>query len=174
MPGPAQPPVHTDDGQVGAGSDAGDHVGGDALPLPVVLLAQGTELQAPTRQGVVLASAGLPYLGQTWGRERAARAEEKPPTLRAPKGGQHWASAHSTPLPLGNRAVPAVPPWCSPQPSTAPGHPRCCPLGTEWSQPCPHGALAAPESRGTFLQVMTGKGLPPRPLKDPEPRGTFL
>lgn len=62
---PAQPcRPRTDDGEVGAGSDARDHVGGDTFPLPVVLLTQGTELQAPTGQGTVLASAGLPYLGE--------------------------------------------------------------------------------------------------------------
>lgn len=59
----------TDDSEVGAGSDACDHIGGNTFPLPVVLLTQGTELETPAGQGVVLASAGLPYLSQTRSRE---------------------------------------------------------------------------------------------------------
>lgn len=43
---PIQP--HTDDGEVGAGSDACDHVGGNTFPLPMVLLTQGAELETPT------------------------------------------------------------------------------------------------------------------------------
>lgn len=77
-PTPSQPVLaplpcqtRTDDGEVGAGSDARDHVGGNTFPLPVVLLTQGTELQAPTGQGTVLASAGLPYLGEQGAGKRA-------------------------------------------------------------------------------------------------------
>lgn len=51
-----------DDSEVGAGSDACDHIGGNTFPLPVVLLTQGTKLETPAGQCVVLASAGLPYL----------------------------------------------------------------------------------------------------------------
>lgn len=78
------PTAHTDDGQVGTGSDAGDHVGGNALPLPVVLLTQGSKLEAPAGQGVVLASAGLPYLGQTRrrGRGREQVAGDEPGQVR--------------------------------------------------------------------------------------------
>jgi hypothetical protein len=61
--------AHTDDSEVGAGSDACDHIGGNTFPLPVVLLTQGTKLETPAGQCVVLASAGLPYLSQTRSRE---------------------------------------------------------------------------------------------------------
>lgn len=104
------PPAHslrTDDGQVGTGSDAGDHVGGDALPLPVVLLTQGSELETPAGQGIVLASAGLPYLGQRRGQrgrqERAAgeepgrREEEKPPTCQKRAEPKHLPAPATTP-----------------------------------------------------------------------------
>lgn len=57
--------ARTDDSEVGAGSDACDHIGGNTFPLPVVLLTQGTKLETPAGQCVVLASAGLPYLSQT-------------------------------------------------------------------------------------------------------------
>lgn len=58
------PPARTYDSQVGAGSNARDNVGGNTLPLAVVVLAEGADLQGPSGQRVVLAPAGLPYLGQ--------------------------------------------------------------------------------------------------------------
>lgn len=64
----ASPPsllhLRTYNSEVGAGSNACDDVGGDAFPLAVVILAEGADLQGATGQCVVLAPAGLPYLGQ--------------------------------------------------------------------------------------------------------------
>ena len=68
-------PIPTDDGQMSAGGNACDNVCGDTLPLSVVILAEGSELEAATRKGVVLASTGLPYLGQT--REKEEGKEDK-------------------------------------------------------------------------------------------------
>lgn len=106
------PPAHsprTDDGQVGTGSDAGDHVGGDALPLPVVLLTQGSKLETPAGQGIVLASAGLPYLGQTRGQrgrqERGGRGgtrstgkKRSHQHVRSPRTGREQ-NPHTRPAP---------------------------------------------------------------------------
>ena len=49
---------------MGAGSDARSYVGGNTLPLAVVFLGERLELDAAPGQDVVLASAGLPYLGR--------------------------------------------------------------------------------------------------------------
>lgn len=57
--------IPTDDGQMSASGYACDYVGGDTFPLSVVVLTEGSELEAATWKGVVLASTGLPYLGQT-------------------------------------------------------------------------------------------------------------
>lgn len=148
------PTPHTDDSQVGAGSDAGDHIGGAALPLPVVLLTQGAELQAPAGQGAVLASAGLPYLGQTrgqgGGREEGQGRREATNTQgsRKDRGG---------PGPQPAALLPAPPPPRQESPSLL--GPR--PVGTARSQAVPlPRSPGAPEPRGTFLHVMTGKGSP--------------
>lgn len=70
----APSPAHTYDCKVSAGSNACDDVGGDALPLAMVVLAEGADLQGAAGQRVVLAPAGLPYLGQgaggAWQREK--------------------------------------------------------------------------------------------------------
>lgn len=50
--------------EMSAGRDAGDDVGGHALPLAVVVLADGVELQAAIRQDAVFAHAWLSYLRQ--------------------------------------------------------------------------------------------------------------
>lgn len=55
----------TNDEDASAGSDACDHVGGDTLPLSVILLAEGQELQAAAGEDVVLTLAWLPHLPQT-------------------------------------------------------------------------------------------------------------
>lgn len=52
----------TNDEDASAGSDASDHVGGDTLPFPVILLAEGQELQAAAGEDVVLTLARLPHL----------------------------------------------------------------------------------------------------------------
>lgn len=57
--------IPTDDCQMSASGNACDYVGSDTFPLSVVLLTERSELQAATWKGVVLASTGLPYLGQT-------------------------------------------------------------------------------------------------------------
>ena len=49
---------------MGAGSDARSYVGGNTLPLSVVLLGERLELDAAPGQDIVLASAGLPDLGR--------------------------------------------------------------------------------------------------------------
>jgi len=69
--------LRTYDGKVGAGSDARDDVGGDALPLAVVVLAEGADLQGAAGQRVVLAPAGLPYLGHGQGGSRAKREKTR-------------------------------------------------------------------------------------------------
>ena len=129
------PAPHTDDSQVGAGSDAGDHIGGDALPLPVVLLAQGAELQAPAGQGIVLASAGLPYLGQTRGPGRsegggAGKKRSHQHSGIQERQGQHWAPVRSPPCPphqespslLGPRPI-GTAPFPGRAPTALPGSP---------------------------------------------------
>lgn len=63
-------PVPTNDHEMSAGSDACDYVGGDTFPLSVIVFAERSELEAATWKGVVLASTGLPYLGQTTGIRR--------------------------------------------------------------------------------------------------------
>lgn len=70
----APSPAHTYNCKVSAGSNACDDVGGDALPLAMVVLAKGADLQGAAGQRVVLAPAGLPYLGQG---ARGARQREK-------------------------------------------------------------------------------------------------
>lgn len=67
---PWPPPARTYDCKVSAGSNACDDVGGDALPLAMVVLAEGADLQGAAGQRVVLAPAGLPYLGQGAGGAR--------------------------------------------------------------------------------------------------------
>lgn len=70
----APSPAPTYNCKVSAGSNACDDVGGDALPLAMVVLAKGADLQGAAGQRVVLAPAGLPYLGQgargAWQREK--------------------------------------------------------------------------------------------------------
>lgn len=141
-PPSAHPRPHTDDRQVGTGSDAGDHVGSDALPLSVVLLAQGSELETPTGQGVVLASAGLPYLGQQGGKEEGGVAGDKRSHQHL-RGRRRERRGHPLPTPPPSRSHPnsSEQSPCRVLPSTTP--PR-----------------RAPEPRGTFLHVMTGKGSP--------------
>ena len=58
-------------------------------------------------------------------------------------------------------------------PPLPPGHPRGCPLGTQQSQSYPHVAPAALEPKGTFLQVMTGRGPCPTPHEPQSPGVPF-
>lgn len=48
-----------------------------------------------------------------------------------------------------------------------------CPLGTQQSQSYPHVAPAALEPKGTFLQVMTGRGPCPTPHEPQSPGVPF-
>lgn len=77
---------------MGAGSNACDDVGGDALPLAMVILAEGADLQGAAGQCVVLAPAGLPYLGQGVG---GAGQKEKKNTIQKQVAGQGEAAAGS-------------------------------------------------------------------------------
>lgn len=82
----------------------------------------------------------------------------QPTALRCPLG-----TEQSRPCPHGAPRSPPLPP----------GHPRGCPLGTQQSQSYPHVAPAALEPKGTFLQVMTGRGPCPTPHEPQSPGVPF-
>lgn len=69
--------IRTNDCQMSASGNACDYVGSDTFPFSVVFLTERSELQAATWKGVVLASTGLPYLGQTTEEAQGKEGGEK-------------------------------------------------------------------------------------------------